>query len=1001
MSVSGRRLSARARLAFCGASLLVLWSAASAGPAFAQDARASSAGTNVGELVVTGSRIVRNGFTAPTPVTVVGAERLQQRAAMNVGDAINELPAFLASQTPAAQGLNVNGPYVGGRMLNLRGLEPKRTLVLVDGKRFVPSTTFGTVDTNMIAAALIDRVDVVTGGASAAYGSDAVAGVVNMVLDHRFVGLKGEIQGGGSERGDALSQAYSLVWGGSFLNDRAHLTLSGEFERDDGVGKCPTRDWCAAEVLNFGRSGSALANVAGTPANNILPNIRTSTLSQRGVINSVTFTGGPTVSAITTAGINTTTPLLGTSFTPGGTPTPFIYGTYANTLFMVGGEGHNEDGYFGVPIVAPTQRWVISGLFDYQLTDKIKAGLDISYGDFRGYGNQVQYKNTATPILRSNPFIPTSIAQTMDANRISSFTLGRTYGDIGDAIYNTENKTFRVVASLEGEFGAGWKWDAYYQYGRNDFRSDLIGGVVTSRATRALAAVTNGAGQIVCAVNADANPANDDPNCVALNPFGNQVSTAAKAYVTANGFQTDVTTEHVVAVNFRGEPFSLWAGPISVAVGGEFRSDRIAGDADIFSKGAPDNPDTPNAVDVLPPNGFFTGNGSKIAGKVDVLEGYFETLVPLAKDAPFARRLDLDGAVRRTHYSRSAPTAASSSVDVTTWKVGLVWEPTDFLRFRGARSEDIRAPNVSELFGPQTSGFGILNDPANGGLQTNPVVLSGSNPKLVPEEAETWTAGVVVSPKGGVLNRFGMSLDYYKITIDQAIGVLGAQTIANRCFQGATEFCGLIVRNSQNVITQITDIQQNVNQLKTSGLDLELSYRQPLGDLGSVDFRMLGNYVWHLITVDSAGALDRADQTGVRGGTQPGVPRYTLDWLVNWTRGPWLLSFHGKYIPEGRYNALFIGPQDPRYAAALNTPSSPFYGATSNLNTVKAAFYVDLVAQYTVIRTGPGKGLTAFVGVDNVGDVQPPLVPGANGSGQSILFDPIGRKYRGGLRFRF
>ncbi len=999
MSVSGRHSRMGARQLVCGASLLVLCSAA--GGALAQSAGDGGGGAQVGEVVVTGSRIIRNGFTAPTPVTVVGAERLEQRAAMNVGDAVNELPAFLASQTPAAQGLNTNGPYVGGRMLNLRGLEPKRTLVLVDGKRFVPSTTFGTVDTNMIPAALIDRVDVVTGGASAAYGSDAVAGVVNMVLDHRFVGLKGEIQGGGSSRGDDQTQSYSLAWGGSFMNDRLHLVASGEYERDDGVGKCPERDWCAAEVLNFGRSGSALANVPGTPANNILPNIHTSTISQRGVINSVTFIGGPTVNAITTAGINTTTPLLGTSFTPGGSPTPFVYGTYANTLFMVGGEGHNEDGYFGVPIVAPTERWVISGIADYQVTDKIKAGLEASYGEFKGFGNQIQYKNTATPILRSNPFIPASIAAIMDANRISSFTLGRTYGDIGDALYNTDNKTFRVVASLEGEFGAGWKWDAYYQYGRNDFRSDLIGGVVTSRATRALNAVRNGAGQIVCAVNADANPANDDPNCVPLNPFGNQVSPAAKAYVTANGFQTDVTTEHVVAANIRGEPFSLWAGPISVAVGGEFRSDRIAGDADIFSKGAADNPDTPNAVDVLPPNGFFTGNGSQISGQVKVLEGYVEALAPLAKDMPFARSLDLDGAVRRTHYSRSAPTATSSTVDVTTWKVGLVWEPVDFLRFRGARSEDIRAPNVSELFGPQTSGFGILNDPAQGGLQTNPVVLSGSNPKLVPEEAQTWTAGMVISPKGGVFSRFGASLDYYKITINQAIGILGPQTIANRCFQGATEFCGLIVRNGAGVITQITDIQQNVNQLKTSGLDLEVSYRQPLGDLGQLDFRMLGNYVWHLITVDSAGAVDRADQTGVRGGTQPGVPRYTLDWLVNWTRGPWLLSFHGKYIPAGRYNALFVGPDDPRFAAALNDPTNPLYGATSNLNSVEAAFYADLMLQYTVIRTGHGRGFTAFFGVDNIGDVQPPLVPGANGSGQSILFDPVGRRYRGGLRFRF
>ena len=955
------------------------------------------------EVVVTGSRIVRNGYTAPTPLTVVGAERIEQRAATNIGDVVNELPAFLASQTPAAQGLNVNGPYVGGRVLNLRGLDPKRTLVLVDGKRFVPSTTFGTIDTNMIPSVLIDRADVVTGGASAAYGSDAVAGVVNLNLNHHFQGLKASAQYGESEQGDAKTQMYSIAAGTSFLGGRGHVVIAGEYENSEGIGKCPSRNWCSEEWLNFGRAGSGLVNVPGTPANNILPHIETSTVSQRGVINSITSTTGVVTNAITTAGVNPThAPLLGTSFTSAGAPTPFNYGTFANTLFMIGGEGHNEDGYFGVPIMTPTERYVLYSHADFDLSEHLRAGLDATYGHLNGYGNSVQYKNTATPILAGNPFIPASIAASMAANNIASFALGRTYGDIGDAALNTHNKMYRVVASLDGDLGGSWKWDAYYQYGRNDFRTDLLGGVISARAVKAINAV-NGPGGPVCAVNADANPLNDDPGCVALNPFGNQVSAAAKNYVTANGFQTDLTVEHVAAANLHGEPFSLWAGPVSIAAGAEFRSDQITGDADIFSKGGVDNPDTPNtSTDLLPANGFFTGNGSKISGKVDVTEAYFETLVPLATDMMFAKRLEADGAVRRTHYSRSSPTAASSSVDVTTWKLGAVWEPADFLRFRAARSHDIRAPNVSELFGPNTSGFGILNDPANGGTQTNPVVLSGSNPKLVPEVADTWTAGFVVRPKGdGFIGRLGGSLDWYKITINQAIGVLGAQTIANRCFQGATEFCGLIVRNSSNVITQITDVQQNVNQLKTSGLDLEVSYRQPLGAMGDLDMRMLGNYVWHLITVDSGGPVDRANQTGVRGGTQPGVPRYTLDWLLNWKKDRWLVSLHGKYIPAGRYNALFIGPEDPRYAAALSTPSNPLFGATSNNNTVSSAFYGDVTVQYDVIKTAEGRQLTAFFGVNNITDLDPPRVPGANGSGQSILFDPIGRNFRGGFRVKY
>jgi outer membrane receptor protein involved in Fe transport len=314
-------------------------------------------------------------------------------------------------------------------------------------------------------------------------------------------------------------------------------------------------------------------------------------------------------------------------------------------------------------------------------------------------------------------------------------------------------------------------------------------------------------------------------------------------------------------------------------------------------------------------------------------------------------------------------------VSTTTWKLGLTWQLMESLRIRGTRSRDIRAPNVSELYGPNTTGFGILNDPARGGLQTNPVVLSGANAHLVPEVADTWTAGFVVQPAAdGWLGRMQMSVDYYDIDLKNAIGNLGAQTIATRCFQGAAEFCSLITRDANGVITQISDVLLNVNEQITRGVDLELAYRQPMGHFGNTDFRLLANYVANLITIDSAGAIDRAGQTGQRGGTIPGIPRYTLDGFINWADG------------------AFIGPDQPGYS--ITNPAS------SNNNHVKSALYLDLVAQYEFSGRGSQSAFTVYAGVDNLTNVDPPRVPGANGTGNSVLFDPVGRMWKVGVRYR-
>jgi outer membrane receptor protein involved in Fe transport len=911
-------------------------------------------------VVVTGTRIARGGFEAPTPVSVVGAERAQELANTNIGDLLNQLPAFRPTNTPASTGLGAAANYVGGRILDLRGMGAVRTLVLVDGKRFTPSTTQATVDTNMIPLSLLDRAEVVTGGASAAYGSDAVAGVVNFVLNQKLDGIRSSLEYGVSSRGDNKTATGSLAGGTTLFSGRGHFIGAFEFEDDRGVGDCEVRLWCSEGWLNF---GNAPAGSHGLPANNILPNVNPSTISPTGVINSPAA-------------------LHGITFNPDGTPRPFVYGSLVNSLYMVGGEGHGQDGYFqGLPIVAPNQRYLAYTRTNYNFTDDLQGALDVSFGHLLAHGDGTQYRSVALPIQRTNPFIPGSTNPALDiptilANNpgITSFNLGRNFADIGNPLLRSTNNLLRAVFSLKGKIAGSWTWDAYYQYGHNKFELDADNDVINANIASAIDAVRNAGGQIVCRAN---QVSVTKPGCVPLNPFGNQVSAAAHAYVTGTSVQTDLTTEHVVAANVQGEPFSTWAGPVSLAGGVEYRSDKIDGGADPISRNL----------------GFFVNNAANINGKVNVSEGYAESLVPLLKDLPLAHNVDFNGAVRRTHYDRSSPAAGSSAVSTTTWKLGLTWQLIDSFRIRGTRSRDIRAPNVSELYGPNTTGFGILNDPARGGLQTNPVVRSGSNGQLVPEVADTWTAGFVVQPAAdGWLGRLQMSADYYNIDLKNVIASLGAQTIATRCYQGATEFCSLITRDATGVITQISDVLQNVNRQITRGVDLELAYRQPMGRFGSTDFRLLANYVGNLITIDSAGAVDRAGQTGLRGGTIPGMPRYTLDGFINWADRGFNTSLHTRFIPDGIYNAAFIGPDQPGYS--ITNPAS------SNNNHVKSALYLDLITQYEFSGRGDRSAFTVYAGVDNLTNVDPPRVPGANGTGNSVLFDPVGRMWKVGVRYR-
>ncbi|MGC1271427.1 MAG: TonB-dependent receptor [Croceibacterium sp.] len=955
------------------ASLLAVSCAlASAAPAMAQDQAAAAAegSADAGPIVVTGSRLARSGFTAPTPLTTVGEEQIARQAATSIAQVLNDIPAFRPQSTPATTAIFVSN--LGASTADLRGLGGNRTLVLIDGRRVVASTVSGgsftpanTVDLNLVPSSLLQRVEVVTGGASAAYGSDAVAGVTNLIINRRLKGLRATLQYGVSDAGDNDEYLASLAWGGSFADGRARLVLGGEYVDSKGTGDCYTRDWCAENyntVSNPFRTGSTTQRViAGEAATIILPNARTATASLNGLV---------------IAG-----PLRGTEFNANGTTFAHNYGTYGGAgLFQSGGGDNILPFYQYFPLSAPSQRINTFGNFDYELSDALTFNLQGSYGRVEGEILGASRRDIspagAYQIRRDNAFLPASVLTAMVNANVQTLPFGRIWNDIGPQRGTVTRETWRAVTGLTWKFAPGWSADAYYQYGQTDYSQRGYNTTINSRMNRAIDSVRVG-GNAVCRVNADVSTTNDDPACVALNPFGQGAADPrAVAYVTGTVMQDTTLKQHVAAAEVRGDLFEGWAGPVPVAAGIEYRKDTVSSTVDAISAA----------------NDFYTSPGGGIAGttrSLEVKEGFVEIAVPLARDMAFARIAEINGAMRITDYSNSGT--------VTTWKLGAIWEPVEFLRLRGTRSRDIRAPNLFELYSLPQSSFQTVDDPRNGGARgLYPTLLSG-NDQLAPEVADTWTVGAVVTVPFAGAGRLRASADWFDISLDGAISTLGAQTIVNRCQGGNTALCQYVNRDGAGIITSIVNPSLNLNTLITRGWDLELDYNLPLdlvGGQGDLNLRMLATVVKDLITVDTAGvAIDRAGQNG-SGVSQPsGMPDYTLNGYVTWASDPLSVQLQMRYIPTGLFQVTNIGPHQDGY--------SPLLANSVSDNKVESVVYVNLNAQYKLWHDGD-RSAELFGVVSNLFDHDPPNnIPSSFGPTNNVLYDVVGRSFKVGLRVSY
>jgi iron complex outermembrane receptor protein len=792
-----------------GSSVIAITIALASG-ASAQTVASSPAATQgdksaaVSEVVVTGSLIQRAGFDAPTPTTVVGSVDLRQGDRPNIAEVLDDLPQFRATSTPATTTGNTNN---SASSADLRGLGSNRTLTLLDGHRFA-----GSGDLNTIPQSIIKQVDVVTGGASAAWGSGAVSGVVNIILNDNFTGLTVGADGGESSRSDGARYGYNATYGTNFLDDRGHFMIAGEYLKDEGAFDRPSRPNLLAQI--FQNSAGQLS--LQTPVNYTIIN-----------------TGGVIVGG--KAGMQV--------FNHDGSLSPLILGSQTAGNFTVGGNGQTLYDYLAVS--SPYQRANLFTRASLDLNADTKVWMDVAYSDV--WGSFPFFP--ATPIFSvkaDNPFLtPAARAQLTALGATFPLTVGRILTDVGSEGYlgyKSDRQDIDVSIGIDGGLGHGWTYSAYYGHGELRDDEHLFNQQITANFANAIDAVTGPAGTPVCRVNAVTVTV---PSCVPINLLGSgNVSAAAAAY--SFGAAQAVTTQKLdtAGVVFRGQPFATWAGPVDLAVGAEYRKQSQANDY----------------VDPTSLAGGFTSlNFAPVAGSFDVKEGFGEVNVPLL-DLPDMLHIEANGAARYSDYSNSG--------GIWSWKYGATARVEQDLLLRGTYSRDIRSPGISELFSTKGTNIGNAQDPFVGQTQANVVSFTGGNANLVPEIGHTLTVGGSYSPH--YVPGLSVSIDYYDIDIKNAISTLSLQDTLNGCFERNPKdpTCGgIIARAADGTIASVARTYLNLADYRTQGIDIEASYQMPIDRLvsswdGSLRFRYLANHVNELLVNDGVRVTDVAGVVG-------------------------------------------------------------------------------------------------------------------------------------------
>lgn len=1027
-----------------------------AAPAYAQDADVTTDSTAEAEepgqaIVVTGTRLRSPNLESASPVTVVTAEEFALTGTTRVEDLINSLP-----QVFAAQGGNIANGASGIATLDLRGLGPERTLVLINGRRMAPGTpTTSAADINFIPAALIERVDVLTGGASSVYGADAVAGVVNFVLDTDFEGFKvnlnygvynhnnrssNDIRGANDARGfgyptgmvtDGGTFDGTVAFGSSFDDGRGRVTAYAGYRKID-------------PVLQARRDYSACSLSANTAA-------QTTTLGRE------YSCGGSATSA------------TGTVFFNSGTGADFTSSTAQfgpNRTLLPGFTPYNFGplNYFQ----RPDERYTAGVFADYEISSAIKPYMEFMFMDDRtvaqiapsgNFGNTLSI-NCDNPLLSAGqrasfcnagnllvsplpgdaftvtgnvatenaarvarglgePLLPTTPFNFIDP--LTGTTYNRAFAQIlrrnvegGGRQDDLQHVSYRAVIGVKGDLSPAWSYDAFYQYGRNNYAQTYLNDFSVTRLGRALDVVNGPGGTPVCRSTLDGS----DPNCVPWDIFSPGTVTPSQAsvqYLATPGFSRGVVSQQVANAFLSGSlgEYGLktpWADQgVDVVFGAEYRKESLQFSSDsAFS------------------TGDLAGQGAAtlpVSGSFDVKEFFTEVRIPIAQDS-WVYDFTITGGYRYSDYS--------TGVNTDTYKIEGEFAPTRDIRIRGGYNRAVRAPTVQDLFAPNLVALDGSSDPCAGfvitaantgclaqGLTVGQFVAPnpadqyngfvGGNISLNPEVADTYTAGVVLTPT--FLPGFTASVDYFNIDISQAIGGIGSDTILAACTSTADPFfCGLINRDPSGSLWRsaagfTTNVTQNIGGFSTSGIDAQVNYSTEIGDLGTLTFNFLGTYLDELVT-DTGVSIPGLDQTfdcvGLYGNVcgQPS-PEWRHQARLGFNfRGGFGASVRWRY-----FDGVTLDAVDPN--TNLNNPSGtgPAPGGVARPGAAgfDAVNYFDLTFTFAA-----GDNFNFVLGANNVLDKAPPTTGSqacpagsCNGNVYAQQYDALGRYLFAGVTLDF
>lgn len=906
------------------------------------------------DVIVTGSRTISNGNNSPTPLTVAQTKDLLATTPSTLADALATLPSFAGGRGRSGLGqASTNGV---GSFLNLRGLGSIRNLVLLDGRRVPASAANGTVDTDTLPEMLTQRIDIVTGGAGAVYGSDAVSGVINYVLDHNFNGLRVEGQGGVSARNDDASWKLGAAAGHRFAEGRLHLEGSFQHYNSDGVKSRLSRP--AGHGLYCGIGNGTTIPIV------ITPNCRQSN--------------------ITTGGLILSGPGMGLQFSSNGVLTPFVNGiNTVNTGLQIGGDGVAN---FGDTFLAASLKTDQAfGRADVDFGSDIHGFVQASWNRSESFNKFTNFgPNSTLTFSTSNPFLSPAVQAQLSAGGATTFRLNRNYTDAPGFGVSAITHSWTATAGLDGRIGRNFNWSLYYTHGATRLTSTTRNNVDQAKLFAAADAVRDPSGNIVCSVSLT-NPGLF-PGCVPLNIFGPSTLSAPGAfdYPRVNT-RADLTNKiDDVGATISGNLANLPAGPLRVAITGEYRNLTLTNVSHFTPLQTVQNSNgggclglrfncVPSANTLL----YFLSTTTPVRASEYVEEIAAEATIPVLKGASFAYDLSINGAVRYARYSASG--------DATTWKVGIDWHPIEDLTFRGTRSRDIRAPTLFDLYQPATAAPILFDDSAHTGVQQLTRSLSQGNSGLVPEIAKTWTAGAVYRP--GWVPGFSISLDYYEIVIRQGITLFGANATSNQICEasgGTSPLCAIFQRpfpfsnhTAANFPTLLLPQSLNVATIATHGVDGEANYNfsvpEPIG--GRMALRLLTTYQPNLDTVSLPGQA--ATPTMGYGAN----PKWRATLFANYSKGPFALNVQERWNSSTKqsFNLVYANPN------------------------ISQAFYTDLNLRWTFLDAAK-QSASVFLSVQNAFDRQPSLslTQGINFAYPTVPGqDVIGRYLTAGIRARF